>query len=115
MDLIVLLLIANGYDFHVERLHKFPRIVHAEGFDDLAHATLRAKLDFLERNGMKRTASLIDRQLRNDIAHLDFEIDEEGKIKTRHCKDLNIYEKIRMFTKKPMVIMLILTEAKLES
>jgi hypothetical protein len=36
------------------------------------------KLDFLSSNGLDFFSKWIDRGLRNKIAHLDFEIDQEG-------------------------------------
>ena len=90
VDMLVLLLIANGHQLHVERLHGWPRILHVSSFKELRHANLASKLGFLEINGMKNVVRLIDRDLRNDIAHLNFSIDDKGKIDTPHKKDLDI-------------------------
>lgn len=112
LDLIVWLLVANGRDLHVERVHDVPRIVHVAKFKDLdsRNVTLGMKLGFLERNELKKTSKFIDRNLRNDIAHLDFSIDNVGKISTGHSNDVNIYERIDTFIRNFMKINLILTE-----
>lgn len=114
MDMLVVLLVTNERDFHVERIHGLPQIVHAANFDDLEHVPLAAKMAFLERNGLKETSKFIDRLLRNDIAHLDFNIDEEGKISTKNYGNVNIFERINTFTKKLMIITLILSQEGLD-
>lgn len=113
LDMLVLLLVANGRDFHVERVHDLPRIVHAANFDDLDHVTLSAKIAFLERNGLEKTSGFIDRKLRNDIAHLDFNIDNEGKISTKNYGHVNINDRINRFTRSFIMITLILSKAGL--
>lgn len=112
VDMLVLMLVATGHDFHVERIHKEPRIVHATSFDDLKNATLASKLAFLRRNGLTECAKLIDRKLRNDIAHLSFEIDSQGKIKTKHCKELDIENRIFTFIRHFQIIIQIIGEAQ---
>lgn len=73
-------------------------MVHAEDLEDLnpLNVSLGAKLNFLSRNRI-RTSEFIDRKLRNDIAHLRFRVDDEGKIFVKRrgkLKEVNIYEKI---------------------
>ena len=114
LDMLVLLLIANGREFHVEQIHDLPRIVHAKNFDDLKDASIRAKIAFLKRNGLKKTAGFIDTDLRNDIAHLDFSVDKKGKISTKHYKNLNINERINTFARKFAMIHLILSKEGFE-
>lgn len=112
VDMLVLMLVATGHDFHVERVHKEPRIVHASSFNDLKNATLASKLAFLRRNGLTECAKLIDRKLRNDIAHLSFEIQRQGKIKTKHYKELDIENRIFTFIVLFKTIILIMGEAQ---
>lgn len=76
VDLVVLLLIANGIDFHIECRHRTPRIIHATKVEDLERerVPLTTKLSFLRDNGLEVFASLIDTELRNKIAHMKFEV-----------------------------------------
>ena len=94
IDILVLLLIANGYQLHVERFRGWPRILHVSSFKELKHANLASKLGFLEINGLKNVTKLINKDLRNDIAHLNFSINDKGKIDTSHKKNLDISREI---------------------
>jgi hypothetical protein len=78
VDLLVMLLIANGKDFHIESLHSSPRIKHVNSMNDLEKekVPLTTKLNFLRDNGIDTFSSIIDSRLRNDIAHLNFKINE---------------------------------------
>jgi virulence-associated protein VapD len=81
VDLLVLLLVANGRDFHIECLRTTPRIKHALTIEDLEKekVPLTTKLNFMRDNNLRFIASLIDTDLRNTIAHLKFET-RDGKI-----------------------------------
>lgn len=76
VDLAVLLLVANGRDFHIECQHTTPRIKHAQSIEDLEteRVPLTTKLNFIKDNNLNCLASLIDTDLRNDVAHLKFEV-----------------------------------------
>jgi hypothetical protein len=76
VDILTMLLVANGIDFHVEYRHITPRIKHAVSPKDLEQefVPLKTKLNFLEENGIKELASVIDSELRNDIAHSRFQV-----------------------------------------
>jgi hypothetical protein len=78
VDLLVLLLVANGRDFHIECLRTTPRIKHALTIEDLEKekVPLTTKLNFMRDNNLRFIASLIDTDLRNTIAHLKFETRE---------------------------------------
>lgn len=112
IDMLVLLLIANGYIFHVERRHESPRITHATTFKDIdaPNSTLADKLSFLEQNGLRKSSQLVDRKLRNDIAHLEFDINNQGKVSTEHCKELNIDKKTNDFTARFMAFFAVLED-----
>lgn len=110
VDLLVLLAVANGFEFHVERVHDLPRIVHATTFEDIDQVPLAAKVAFLERSGLKHSSKLINRLLRNDIAHLNFDIDQKGSVSTRNCGNVDVNEKIGIFNRYFMMITLILSE-----
>lgn len=104
LDVAILLLVANDYDFHVEREHETPRIIHAKTLSDLGNVSLGAKINFLERCNLKNTAKLIDKDLRNSVAHLKFKINDNGTVsarsKKRNKKQINIHEKIEFFYQK---------------
>lgn len=109
VDLILLMLIAYGKAFHIERIYDFPRIIHAETLDDLHKTNLATKLSFLEECGLKKTSELINRDLRNDIAHLNFDISEDGVI-TLDKRVIDIDKKIDEIRKMIMIIHYLLTE-----
>lgn len=81
VDILVLLLVANGRDFHIEcRGYRTPRIRHVLSIkDDLEKKwiPLGTKLSFLRENGIERFTSIVDSELRNAIAHLKFDIKED--------------------------------------
>lgn len=79
VDLLVMLIVANGIDFHVENIHETPHIRHANSIEDLEknRVPLGTKLNFLKDNGITELAKSIDSKLRNDIAHLNFDIKDD--------------------------------------
>lgn len=81
VDLVIMLLVATGRDFHIECQHTTPRIKHAMTIKDLEkeRVSLTTKLNFLRDNDLKTFASLIDTSLRNIIAHLKFDV-KDGKV-----------------------------------
>jgi hypothetical protein len=83
VDILVMLLVANKRDFHIESMQT-PRIRHVYSLDDLekAKVPLTMKLNFLRDNGIKTYPSIIDSKLRNDIAHFNFKI-ENNKVAIR--------------------------------
>jgi len=78
VDILVMLLVANGIDFHIECQHETPHIKHATSIRDLEEerVPLTTKLNFLRDNGISEVAKIMDSQLRNDIAHLNFQVKE---------------------------------------
>jgi len=72
VNVIVMLLVANGRDFHIERRYATPRIKHAVSIKAMEEerVPLTTKLNFLKDNGILELASVIDSELRNNIAHL---------------------------------------------
>lgn len=76
VDMVVMLLVSNGRDIHIECQHTAPRIKHAIQIKDLEdeRVPLTTKLNFLKENGVPVLASTIDSELRNIIAHLKFQI-----------------------------------------
>jgi hypothetical protein len=116
VDLLILFLVVNGYEFHVERKHAVPRIIHANCLKDLRNAFLGEKIRFLERCGLEKIAKVIDVDLRNSIAHLDFMISEKGEISARsrgkRKKQINIFQRINEFLRKWMMISYMFTEVQ---
>lgn len=82
MDIVILLLTAGGCDLHIppDRRHFYYR--HASSLEDLDSPalSLSMKLAFLEENKQIFFSQWIDRDLRNRIAHSDYEIDELGNL-----------------------------------
>jgi hypothetical protein len=73
----VLLLVAKGVDFHLEPDYEHRYTRHARSLEEIESPGLPlSKLDFLKLNGLTFFSKWIDRDLRNCIAHLDFEIDD---------------------------------------
>jgi len=77
IDIALMLLIANGNEMHTHG----PFIKHVTTHKELRKLDLAYKLDFLKKHKLEFFAKLINRELRNEIAHLKFKIDENGKIK----------------------------------
>lgn len=75
-DFVIAHLIANGHDFHVESVYRTPRIKHVVYLKELEEerVPLATKLNFIEDCGITIFRSIIDTKLRNDIAHMNFEI-----------------------------------------
>lgn len=77
-DILVMLLVANAIDFHIECQHRTPRIKHVSSLKDLEEerVPLTTKLNFLRDNGISELTRIIDSELRNAIAHLKFDLKE---------------------------------------
>ncbi len=115
INLIMLLLITCGSDFHIEQHHHIPRIIHAETIEDLQSTSigLSSKVEFLKNNGLTRTSKLVNTDLRNKIAHLNLsenEIDENGVISKNF--QINIKQKYDEFNKTFNIIRKILNEVR---
>jgi len=63
---------------------------------------------------LKTTSKIVDVDLRNSIAHLDFEIDENGKVSARSQgekkKEINVVQKTNDFIRKWITIYLMFNE-----
>jgi hypothetical protein len=79
VNILVMLLVASGRDFHIESMRDTPRINHALCIEDLekSYTPLKTKLNFLSNNGLKLFVSTIDSSLRNDIAHFKICLDND--------------------------------------
>lgn len=90
VNIIVMLLVANGRDFHIECRYTTPRIKHVVSIKDLEdeRVPLTTKLNFLRDNGITGLASVIDSELRNKIAHLKFDVRRGRDVKKQHTAPL---------------------------
>jgi hypothetical protein len=98
VNLTILLSVGKGFDLHLEAdsVHHYTR--HARTLDDVEspYLSLSTKLDFLKSCGLFFFSKWIDRDLRNRIAHLDFEIDKNGDfliIKQSKRKKVDLLQK----------------------
>lgn len=100
VDIIIMLLVANGRDFHIEcRGYRTPRIKHVVSIKaDLEQEKipLGTKIQFLEDNGIAGVTSVIDTKLRNDIAHMKFDVKYEG---TEFTPIFEMDKKYRIYVK----------------
>jgi len=90
-DFIIAHLIANGHDFHVECAYRTPRIKHITYLKELEEerVPLATKMNFIEDCGITIFRSIFDTKLRNDIAHMHFEIkDDRVYIRGKPAEDL---------------------------
>jgi hypothetical protein len=95
-DIILMLAIASGNDLHTRGSYT----KHVSSFKELEDLDLNQKLDFLVKVlGLRIFETMIDRSVRNIIAHLKFKIESDGKIIDRGNNQVLIEEKIRGFWK----------------
>jgi hypothetical protein len=75
-DFVIVHLIATGHDFHIECAYRTPRIKHIIYLKELEEerVPLATKLNFIEDCGITIFKLIIDTRLRNDIAHMNFDI-----------------------------------------
>ncbi len=86
MDMALILLIANGKEMHI----RAKGIRHVSTLRELRKLDLVYKLEFLGANKLGFFAGVVNRQLRNEIAHLKFTIEENGEIKDSNNQTVNI-------------------------
>lgn len=103
VDRVLLLLIGKGIDFHLEPDYEHRYTRHAKTLEDLQapYLSLAIKQDFLAANGITFFSKMIDRNLRNKIAHMDYTIENDCfYFKNREGKKVkvNFSDKIRILT-----------------
>jgi hypothetical protein len=103
LDMAILMLTAKGIDLHIEPdyEHRYTRHVTSLADLDSPSLTLNVKLDFLKMNGLSFFEKCIDRTLRNDIAHANFEIDENGKFfqfTKKGKREVHLFQKFVCFS-----------------
>jgi hypothetical protein len=102
-DMIILLLTAKGVDLHLEPdyEHRYTRHVASPKDLDSPSLTLSVKLDFLKMNELSFFEKFIDRKLRNDVAHANFRIDDNGKffqLTKKGKKEVDVFQKYVCFS-----------------
>lgn len=97
IDMTLMLLIANGIEMHIR---KEGGIMHVSNLKDLRRLNLGYKLGFLDENELKFVSAVVNRQLRNDIAHLKFRVEESGEVKGSNEQTVNVDENLTEFWKK---------------
>ena len=75
VQILSVLLVDAGHDLFDPIRNDF-----VKGFGDIEKVDLSIKLKFLEKHGFDLVINSVDRKLRNDIAHLNFRVLEDGKI-----------------------------------
>jgi len=95
IDMALILLIANGKEMHT----RGPYINHVTSLKELRKLDLAYKLAFLKRHKLPLFLKIVDRKLRNDIAHLKFKIDCDGAIRNSKGSSVDIDEVIQKFWK----------------
>lgn len=77
IDFICFFLIKSGLKFEIKERGRLKNIKTRQ---QIQKTFLRQKLMFLNNNGLKLFPKYFDCNLRNAIAHIDFEIDKDGNI-----------------------------------
>jgi len=80
IDILIMMLVAKGHIFHIEADEEYLFARHAVSIEDLnsSSVTLGMKVNYLQKNSVDCITKYVDKNLRNRIAHMDFEIDENG-------------------------------------
>lgn len=109
-DIILMLAIASGNDLHTRGSYT----KHISSFKELEDINLNQKLDFLVKVlGLSIFETMIDRNLRNIIAHLKFKVESDGRIIDRGNNQVLVEEKIRGFWKSVDILELIFEDTHL--
>lgn len=90
IDLILMFFISLDHDFYIPWTRKYARKL-----EDLDDASLGEKLAFLNKHSLQVFSQNINKNLRNKIAHMDFDIEPDGKISVGDQKydlEKEIYE-----------------------
>jgi hypothetical protein len=77
-NMIVMILVSSGIDFHVvEGKWKVKHVTSIKELEKRRNLSLTTKLNFLKENKIKEFASAVDSDLRNKIAHMNFQLEGE--------------------------------------
>jgi len=109
IDMALILLIANGRELHIRH---GGGIRHVSTLKELRKLDLFYKLEFLKANKLEFVGDLVNRKLRNEIAHLNFQIEENGDIVDSNGQQINIDDKLEKFWERVGHIISIFEEIK---
>jgi len=107
LDMTLILLIASGEEVHT----RGPYTKHVKFFKELEGIDLGYKLDLLEDEGLGLVKKLINRDLRNHIAHLKLRIQNNGEIRKRDGSLIDIDANISRFWDSVDIIELIIEDS----
>lgn len=88
LDRICYLYIKNGHDLYDSMRNKFAR-----NFEEIGKLNTFTKFQFLKEHDLSKLIREKDNELRNKIAHLDFTIENEGKIRVQN-NVINLNDKL---------------------
>lgn len=91
IDLLVMILVADHHDFYV-----YNKRAYARGLDDLDNASLGEKLSFLNCHGLQMFSQNLNKDLRNKVAHMDFDVNSDGTISVGQQKFDLMYETVQL-------------------
>jgi hypothetical protein len=91
IDLLLMLFIVDHHDFYV-----YDNRAYAKTLDDLDNASLGEKLSFLNYHGLPIFSQNLNKDLRNKIAHMDFDVNADGTISTGRQKFDLLYETVKL-------------------
>lgn len=97
VDAFCLLLIANGHD-----LFDLVRRKYAKSLEEIGNVDISTKLKFLEEHNFGIFKREKDKELRNKIAHHDFQLDDSGNVQISNAVvDVGLrFNELFSFTKK---------------
>jgi hypothetical protein len=75
VDLVLMVFVINHHDFYV-----YSNRAYARRLDDLDNASLGEKLAFLNYHRLEVFSQNLNKDLRNKVAHMDFDVNEDGTI-----------------------------------
>jgi len=107
--MVLFLLIANGKEMHI---YLGRGMKHVSTPKELEKLDLIYKLNFLKSHELGFFGKSINRNLRNDIAHLKFSIEENGTIRDSGGREVNIDDTIAYFWDSVSEITSIFDETK---
>jgi hypothetical protein len=103
IDMALMLLIANGQEMHT----RGPYIRHVSSLKELQRLDLAYKLNFLRNYELPLFSEIVNRELRNEVAHLKFKIESDGTVRDSKGALVDINKAIERFWKTIMDIQLI--------
>jgi len=104
LDEVCLLLIRNGHD-----LYDLLKRKYVKNLEEIGNIDISTKFRFLEEHGLKDIINEEFRELRNKIAHLDFEALDNGEISIKNNK-INVIIKLKELLSHTRELVIIIAE-----